>query len=121
MLADEARIASRIAHPNVGAVLDIVAAADEVLLVFEYIRGESLARLLSLSAERGQKVPLRIACAILAGVLRGLHAAHETRAPSGELLGVIHRDVTPQNILVGATGWLAWSTSGLPGRTVGRI
>jgi serine/threonine-protein kinase len=104
MLVDEARIASRIAHPNVGAVLDIVAAGDEVLLVFEYIRGESLARLLALSAERQQKVPLRIACAVMAGVLRGLHAAHETRAPSGEPLGVIHRDVTPQNVLVGADG-----------------
>jgi serine/threonine protein kinase len=104
MLVDEARLAARIAHPNVGTVLDVVATGSEVLLVLDYIRGESLSRLLALSADRCAKVPIRIATAVVAGVLRGLHAAHETQGPNGELLGVIHRDVTPQNILVGADG-----------------
>jgi serine/threonine protein kinase len=103
MFLDEARIAARIQHPNVVQTLDVVE-DDGLYLVMEYISGESLARLLRRVRERKQTVPVRIAAAIGASVLHGLHAAHEAKDVRGDLLHVVHRDVSPQNVLVGADG-----------------
>ncbi len=103
-MIDEARLAARIHHPNVVPTLDVVATNGELLLVMEYVRGESLSRLLRLQAERGQRVPLPIVSAIVLGALRGLHAAHEATSDQGAPLGIVHRDVSPQNILVGVDG-----------------
>ena len=100
----EARLASRIRHPNVVPVLDVLAEGGELSLVMEYVEGESLARLLRIARERGSVVPVAIAAAIIAGVLHGLHAAHESEGEDGKPLGVVHRDVSPQNIIVGADG-----------------
>src|SRR5215472_5087382 len=77
MFVDEARLAARNHHPNVVPTLDIVSQGDELLLVMEYVRGSSLSRLLRVSGERGERVPLKIAASIISGVLHGLHAAHE--------------------------------------------
>lgn len=104
MFLDEARLASRIRHPNVVSILDVVAMAGDMLLVMDYIEGESLARLLASSATRGLTLPDRILASILAGVLHGLHAAHEARDEGGRPLDIVHRDVSPQNILVGVDG-----------------
>ncbi len=104
MLVDEARLAARIVHPNAAATLDVVAEGGELVLVLEYIHGESFGRLLKSAVRRGDRVPPRIAAAILAGVLHGLHAAHEAADERGAPLGIVHRDVSPQNILVGADG-----------------
>jgi serine/threonine protein kinase len=103
-MIDEARLAARIHHPNVVPTLDIVAANGELLVVMEYVRGESLARLVWGEGARGKRVPLRIASAIAIGVLHGLHAAHEATSDHGTPLGIVHRDVSPQNILVGVDG-----------------
>ncbi|MBK7582942.1 MAG: protein kinase [Myxococcales bacterium] len=102
MFLDEARIAARIRHPNVVSVLDVEARDGELFLVMDYIHGESLARLWKLSA--GSPVPPGIAGRIVADVLYGLHAAHQARNERGEPLQVVHRDVSPQNVLVGADG-----------------
>jgi serine/threonine protein kinase len=104
MFVDEARLAARIAHPNVVPTLDVVAQGDELLLVMEYVRGSALSRLLRTLAQKGQRMPPRIAASIAAGVLRGLHAAHEAKGETGEPLGIVHRDVSPQNVLVGTDG-----------------
>jgi serine/threonine-protein kinase len=104
MFLDEARIAARIQHPNVVQTLDVVAEKEELLLVMEYVSGESLARLLRTVRRRHETVPVRIAAAIAVGALHGLHAAHEAKDVRGELLQVVHRDVSPQNVLVGADG-----------------
>jgi serine/threonine protein kinase len=101
---DEARLAARIRHPNVVATIDIVTDGGEVLLVMEYIDGESLASLIRGYAAHGERVPPDVAVAVVAGVLRGLHAAHEAVGESGESLHIVHRDVSPQNILVGVDG-----------------
>ncbi len=103
-MIDEARLAARIHHPNVVPTLDVVAADGELLVVMEYVRGESLARLAKVELERGGRVPLPIASAIAIGALHGLHAAHEATNDRGVPLGIVHRDVSPQNILVGVDG-----------------
>jgi serine/threonine protein kinase len=103
-MIDEARLAARIHHPNVVPTLDVVAENGELLVIMEYVRGESLARLLKAEAARGRSVPTAIASAIVIGALHGLHAAHEATTDQGEPLGIVHRDVSPQNILVGADG-----------------
>jgi serine/threonine-protein kinase len=103
-LIDEARLASRIQHPNVVATLDMVAEDDEVLLVMEYVPGESLARLLAGVRQAKGHVDVPVAASIVCGVLGGLHAAHEARDHLGEPLGIVHRDVTPENVLVGSDG-----------------
>jgi eukaryotic-like serine/threonine-protein kinase len=104
MFFDEARLAARIAHPNVVATLDVVAPDDEVFLVMEYVRGVALVQLIRNLNQRGQKLPPLIAVGIMVGVLHGLHAAHEATNDRGESLNLVHRDVSPQNVLVGTDG-----------------
>jgi serine/threonine-protein kinase len=81
--------------------VDVVRADHELLLVMEYVDGDSLSQLFK--AARG-RVPLPIALAIVTEILHGLHAAHEARDEQGQPLCVVHRDVSPQNVLVGADG-----------------
>lgn len=101
----EALLVTRIRHPNVVPTLDVLVDGDECLVVMEYVPGETLARLLQVACQRPEPPPARIACAIIADVLRGLHAAHEARDNHGVPLGVVHRDVSPQNMIVGADGF----------------
>lgn len=103
MFLDEARLASRVRHPNVVSVLDVAVASSEVFLVMEYIVGESLSSLQK-QLGQGERVPLAIAVHMLCDVLHGLHAAHEATDERGEPLGIVHRDVSPHNILVGTDG-----------------
>jgi serine/threonine-protein kinase len=105
MMLDEARLAGRIRHPNVVPVLDVVAEKDRLYLVMEYVHGEPLSRLQSRAWSRDQAVPQDILVAVLVDALRGLHAAHEAVDRDGAPLGLVHRDVSPQNILVGQDGF----------------
>ena len=100
MFLDEARIASRIRHPNVVPIVDIVSADGELFLVMDYVHGEALSRL----TRKGGQMPLPLVSAVLAGVLDGLHAAHNATSEHGEPLHIVHRDVSPQNVLVGTDG-----------------
>jgi serine/threonine protein kinase len=104
MFLDEARMVARISHPNVVPTLDVVATEGELFLVMEYVHGESLARLLRASHAGGTRIPPDMVVTLMVGVLHGLHAAHEARSERGEPLGIVHRDVSPQNILVGIDG-----------------
>lgn len=108
MLVDEARLASQIRHVNVIDTLDLVANDGAFSLVLEYVEGASLSALTELvasgAAPTGKTMPMPIALAIMNGVLRGLDAAHEARGAEGQPLGIIHRDVSPQNVLVGVDG-----------------
>jgi eukaryotic-like serine/threonine-protein kinase len=99
MFVDEARIAARIRHPNALTALDVVAAKGELYIVMDYIHGESLGKLL-----RGGPLPLAVASSINTQALLGLHAAHEATDDRGVPLSIVHRDVSPQNILVGVDG-----------------
>jgi serine/threonine-protein kinase len=104
MFLDEARLASRIRHPNVVQTLDVVEADGELFLVMELILGEALHRILRAAANEGRTVPLDVTSAIICSVLHGLHAAHEATSDRGEPLAIVHRDVSPSNVLVGADG-----------------
>jgi serine/threonine protein kinase len=101
-LIDEARFAGRIRHPNVVSVLDVSEYRHGVFIVMDYVEGDSLAGLVA--ALPGQRVPLDITLRLLDDILSGLHAAHELTDPSGVPLDLVHRDVTPHNVLIGADG-----------------
>jgi serine/threonine-protein kinase len=103
-LVDEARLAGKIHHPNVVSVHDVGLADKSVFIVMDYIEGESLAAIQQLLKHRDARLPLPVALRILDDVLAGLHAAHELRGDDGALQNLVHRDVTPHNILVGMDG-----------------
>jgi serine/threonine-protein kinase len=98
---DEAQLTARIRHPNVVSVLDVVAREGELFVIMEFVEGEPLSRLVRFARE---PMPIPIASAILIQVLLGLHAAHEATTENGEPLEIVHRDVSPQNMLVGVDG-----------------
>lgn len=100
MFLSEAELASRIKHPNVCEILDLGEQGGVLYLAMEWIDGESLVTLLGDCERSEQRVPFAAAAQIGADAARGLHAAHELKDESGELVGVVHRDVSPHNILV---------------------
>jgi serine/threonine protein kinase len=104
MFLDEARIASKVHHPNVVPVLDVVTTGTEIVLVQEYIHGVPFSVLLKESRKRGLSVPIPIAVTLTAGVLAGLHAAHEAKDELGQPLEIVHRDVSPQNVMIAIDG-----------------
>jgi serine/threonine-protein kinase len=104
MFLDEARLAARVQHPNVVATIDVVASDGELFLIMDYVRGESLSKLVRVAKKAGVRCPPRIAVSIVCGLLHGLHAAHEAKNERGDRINLVHRDVSPQNVLVGADG-----------------
>jgi serine/threonine protein kinase len=104
MFLEEARLAARIHHPNVVPILEIGTSDQGYYIVMEYVEGDTLANLIARAVQGGQRVPVRVAVRILVDVLAGLHAAHELADDDGKPLGIVHRDVSPQNILIGIDG-----------------
>jgi serine/threonine-protein kinase len=104
MFQDEARIASRIEHTNVAQILDVGEQQDITYLVMEYVDGESLSTVHRALEKKGAMIPPGIVLRVLSDVCGGLHAAHELREEDGTLLGVVHRDISPQNVLVNSKG-----------------
>jgi serine/threonine-protein kinase len=104
MFLDEARIASGIHHPNVAQILDLGDQQGVLFLVMEWIEGDALSKLARATREQGLVFPPGVALRVAADVCAGLHAAHELRDRNGGWLGIVHRDVSPQNILIGDQG-----------------
>ena len=104
MFLDEARLAARVRHPNVVGTIDILEDELGLFLVMEYIEGPSLASLIRAAHKRAAPITLGALLRIFLDALAGLHAAHELTDGQGELLNLVHRDVSPQNILVGSDG-----------------
>lgn len=104
LFVQEARLVARIQHPNVVSTLDVVAEEGELILVMDYVAGETLARLMQAGTVGGRRVPQHIVLAIARDALCGLHAAHEARDRKGDPLDIVHRDISPQNLLVGSDG-----------------
>ncbi len=125
MFLDEARLAGRIHHPNVVQSLDVLGSRDvhgtrELFMIMDYVEGETLSRLVSRCGTRGERPPVPIVLSIMSGVLRGLHAAHEARSESGEPLELVHRDVSPQNVVVGVDGVARLLDFGIA-KAIGRV
>ena len=99
MFVDEARLCARITHPNVAQVIELGTIGGAHFIAMEYIEGEPLSLVM-----RRTRPPLTHCARIIASAAAGLHAAHELRDQNGSLLNVVHRDVSPQNILVAYDG-----------------
>ncbi|MBX3223454.1 MAG: serine/threonine protein kinase [Labilithrix sp.] len=104
MFLDEARIASKIVHPNVAQILELGEQDDTLYIIMEYVDGDSLAKINRLAIKRGSPLPPGVSMRIVAEACAGLHAAHQVKDADGESLGVVHRDVSPQNILLTTEG-----------------
>lgn len=103
-LLHEARLASRIRHANVVDVRDIEVADDDVQLVMTYIEGAPLSTLMAEAARRHTQMPIRVVMRIVLDACAGLQAAHELTDSVGKPLALVHRDISPQNVLVGVDG-----------------
>jgi serine/threonine protein kinase len=104
MFLDEARVSSCIQHPNVTQTLDVGEQDDITYLVMEYVDGDALSTLHRAAESHGMRIPHGMLLRLMVEVCGGLHAAHDVRMANGELACVVHRDVSPHNILVSTKG-----------------
>jgi serine/threonine-protein kinase len=104
MFIAEARVAARVRHPNVVPILDVLAERDEIVIIMDYVHGESLMALTRAARKLDTGLPIDVATSIMVGLLQGLHAAHTALDEKGKPLGLVHRDVSPHNVLVGTDG-----------------
>src|SRR3954471_14579832 len=104
MFLDEARLAASLHHANIVQVNDIGEEDGEYFFAMEYVLGEDVRKILGRAAETGTRVPLEHVLAIVTGAAAGLHHAHEQIRADGSSLGIVHRDVSPANILIGLDG-----------------
>ncbi|NOY92422.1 MAG: protein kinase [Deltaproteobacteria bacterium] len=105
MFLDEARLAARIRHPNVVATLDISDSdGDGYFIVMEYIEGDHFGGLLSKAARGGERLPTPVVVRVVVDALAGLSAAHNLLDETGAPLELVHRDVSPHNVMVGKDG-----------------
>ncbi|MEZ4380221.1 MAG: serine/threonine-protein kinase [Nannocystaceae bacterium] len=106
MFLDEARIAAQIHNPHVVEILDLGTDRGDYFMVMEFVDGETLSALIRKLRPKGERLPLAVILQILIDACEGLRAAHELRDADGHALGVIHRDVSPQNLLLDVDGWV---------------
>ncbi len=104
MFLDEARLTARLNHPNVAQIFDVEAEAGQHLVVMEYVQGEDVRRVEKKARLAGQKLPVGVILRVIADAAAGLDYAHKARDDQGQPLGIVHRDISPQNILVGFDG-----------------
>jgi len=104
MFFDEARIAAHLNHPNIAQIFDLGEVDGTFYIAMEYVNGESLRQVVNRGRAQKMPLPLGLKCRIVADAASGLHSAHQARSPAGKFLGFIHRDVSPQNILIGFNG-----------------
>jgi len=100
MFLDEARITAGLRHPNVVSVEELQRDGDDLYMVMEYLAGESASALLRALVKEGRPLAPELAAYIVAEACAGLHAAHTLKDEAGVELGVVHRDVSPQNVVV---------------------
>jgi serine/threonine-protein kinase len=127
MFLNEARLAATFHHPNIAQVYDIGQEAGDYFFSMEYVHGEDLGRLVASSNEGGVPISLDAALTLAAGLCAGLHHAHEKASPEGKPLNVVHRDVSPSNVLVSYDGAVKVVDFGIarvnttPGSTAGGL
>lgn len=120
MFVDEAKIAVRLNHPNIVAIHDLGKIEDTLFIAMEYVLGRDVRAIYDFENERGQRTPIGVACHIVMKMCEALHHAHFATGPRGEPLKVIHRDVSPQNVLLSFDGEVKVADFGLA-KARGRI
>ncbi len=106
MFLDEARIAARIHHPHVVEILDLGEADGLSFMVMEYVEGETLSGLIRVLRKREELLPVPVVVQIVTDACEGIGAAHQLEDRDGKSYNLVHRDVSPQNLLVGLDGWV---------------
>jgi eukaryotic-like serine/threonine-protein kinase len=104
MFLDEAKLAATLNHQNVAQVYEVDQADGAYFMAMEYVHGENARAILETTIRRGWTIPLELALMIISGAAAGLHHAHERRGKNGQPLNIVHRDVSPANIMVGYDG-----------------
>jgi serine/threonine protein kinase len=104
MFLDEARIAAKLSHANIVQIYDLGKADDSYYIAMEYISGRNVQHLIAKELEESRFIPIEYSCRIIAGVCEGLHYAHTRRDYDRRPLNIVHRDISPQNILVSFAG-----------------
>ncbi|MFN7147789.1 MAG: serine/threonine-protein kinase, partial [Myxococcota bacterium] len=104
MFVHEAKLSVSLAHPNIVQVFDLGKVGDDPYMAMEYIQGRDLTQVLRVLRRNGERLPIPIAVTIAAAVARGLAYAHARAAPDGRPLHIVHRDVSPHNIMVSYEG-----------------
>jgi serine/threonine protein kinase len=99
MFLDEARLAATLAHNNIAQTYDIGVEGQSYFFTMEYVHGEDLRNMLKQAARLGRGLPIELAVQIVLGMAAGLHHAHEKRGTDGRPLGIVHRDVSPSNVI----------------------
>jgi len=104
MLVDEAKLTSVLQHPNIVQIFELGSEENVFYMAMEYVEGRDLLKILAKSAEKKQRPPVEIVCHIVSEICKGLHAAHNAQDINGRPLNIIHRDVSPSNIILGRGG-----------------
>jgi serine/threonine protein kinase len=104
MFLDEAKLAATLSHPNIAQVYDVGRDSGQYFFAMEHVHGQDLRTILGTLSKRRVLMPLGEALSVVIGACAGLHYAHEKRGPDGKSLGVIHRDVSPSNVLISYDG-----------------
>jgi serine/threonine-protein kinase len=104
MFLDEAKLAATLNHQNIAQVYEVDQADGAYFMAMEYVHGENARAILETTLRRGWTIPLELAVMIISGAAAGLHHAHERRGKNGQPLNIVHRDVSPANIMVGYDG-----------------
>src|SRR5262249_34690655 len=120
MFKDEARIAMRLAHTNIAQVFDFGEVGGSYYLAMEFVEGTDLGRLVERAAASGLRIPQPMACFLIAEAARGLDYAHERTDASGHSLGIVHRDVSPPNILLSTAGGVKIADFGIS-KPIGKL
>ncbi|HEY2745281.1 MAG TPA: protein kinase [Polyangia bacterium] len=100
MFLNEARVAARLNHPHVVQIFDLGKLGDQYFIAMEYVHGEDLRTVIREATDADRRPPIGLVCRIIADMLAGLHYAHTRVGADGKPLGLVHRDVSPQNVLV---------------------
>jgi serine/threonine-protein kinase len=104
MFLDEAKLAATLNHQNVAQVYEVDQADGAYFMAMEFVHGENARAILETTLRRGWTIPLELAVMIISGAAAGLHHAHERKGKGGQPLNIVHRDVSPANIMVGYDG-----------------
>ena len=104
MFVDEAKLAVQLQHANIAQIYELGKEHDTYFIAMEYISGVDLRTMWDRARSRNRLLPIAMSCHIMRGVCEGLDAAHRKKDADGDPIGLVHRDVSPQNVLVSFEG-----------------